>query len=61
MADDPSPSEPFRQRAVPPGGVRRLFPWSEGQAKLVVALLVTLLVATIALAIVFGISLRISE
>jgi hypothetical protein len=61
MADDPSPSQPLRQRAVPAGAIRRLFPWSEGQAKLVVALLAAVVVAAIASAIIFGISLHISD
>jgi hypothetical protein len=57
----PSPPQPIRQRAVAPGAIRRLFPWSEGQAKLALALLVAIVVALIASAIIFGISLRVGE
>ena len=44
-----------------PGGVRRLFPWTEGQAKLVLAVLVAVVVAAIASAIIFGVNLHLSE
>ncbi|HEX2726376.1 MAG TPA: hypothetical protein VHN20_11190 [Beijerinckiaceae bacterium] len=53
---DPSSSPPQRQGA---GQVRRLFPWSEAQAKLVLALLVAVVAAAIIAAVAFRISLHI--
>ena len=53
---DPSASRP--KRTVDPGVTRRLFPWSEGQAKVVLAVMAVVLVAAIAAAIIFGVSLR---
>jgi hypothetical protein len=54
----PSPSPPLRHGT---GAVRRLFPWSEGQAKLVLVLLVAVVAAAIIAAIVFRVSLHVSD
>jgi hypothetical protein len=55
---DPSPAAPLLQSASTTGPVRRLFPWSEGQAKLALAVVAAVVVAGVAGAIIFGINLH---
>jgi hypothetical protein len=56
---DLSPSPPPHRQGT--GSVRRLFPWSEAQAKLALALLVAVVAGAIVVGVVFRITLHISD